>query len=150
MLAWGALNAIAPTKSRPQLAFKLDYAGGWGKYHTNYWKTFKNSCGAYTGPKLAWYVTGCTAADGSFWALQAWQRMLPNYGVAASPHVGKRVILLDRSLVAPAWVDSAGGDDKITLKFCSHSSIGQSVGLRSRRLQVRLLLGTLLISLTGQ
>ncbi|HEY2778523.1 MAG TPA: hypothetical protein VGI77_11525 [Gaiellaceae bacterium] len=85
VLAWGAVNAIAPTKTRPQLAFKLDYAGGWGKYHTDYWKTFKNSCGAYNGPKLAWFVTGCTASDGSLWALQAWQRMLPNYGVAASP-----------------------------------------------------------------
>jgi len=85
VLAWGALNAIAPTRSRPQLAFKLDYAGGWGKYHTNYWQTFKNTCGAYTGPKLAWFVTGCTAPDGSYWALQSWQRMLPNYGVAASP-----------------------------------------------------------------
>ena len=84
VLAWGALNAIAPTKSRPQLAFKLDYAGGWGKYHTDYWKTFKNACGAYDGPKLAWFVTGCTAPDGSHWALQAWQRMLPNYGVKAT------------------------------------------------------------------
>jgi hypothetical protein len=84
VLAWGALNAIAPTKSRPQLAFKLDYAGGWGKYHTDYWKTFKNACGAYDGPKLAWFVTGCTAPDGSYWALQAWQRMLPNYGVKAT------------------------------------------------------------------
>jgi hypothetical protein len=84
VLAWGAENAIAPTRTRPQLAFKLDYAGGWGKYHTNYWKTFKNSCGAYNGPKLAWFVSGCTASDGSYWALQAWQRMLPNYGVAAS------------------------------------------------------------------
>jgi hypothetical protein len=84
VLAWGAVNAIAPTRSRPQVALKLDYAGGWGKYHTNYWKTFKNACGAYKGPKLAWYVTACTAPDGSHWALQAWQRMLPNYGVAAT------------------------------------------------------------------
>jgi hypothetical protein len=84
VLAWGAVNAIAPTRTRPQLAFKLDYAGGWGKYHSTYWKTFKNACAAYTGPKLAWFVTGCTAPDGSNWALQAWQRMLPNYGVAAN------------------------------------------------------------------
>ena len=84
VLAWGAVNAIAPTRSRQQLAFKLDYAGGWGKYHSDYWKTFKNSCGAYNGPKLAWFVTGCTASDGSYWALQAWQRMLPNYGVKAT------------------------------------------------------------------
>ena len=82
VLAWGAVNAIAPTRSRPQLAFKLDYAGGWGKYHRDYWKTFKNACSAYDGPQLAWSVTACKAPDGSYWALQAWQRMLPNYGVA--------------------------------------------------------------------
>ena len=82
VLAWGAANAIAPTQSRPQVAFKLDYAGGWGKYHTDYWKTFTNACAAYDGPALAWSVLACTAPDGSYWALQAWQRMLPNYGVA--------------------------------------------------------------------
>src|SRR4051812_1704914 len=32
VLAWGAVNAISPTQARPQVAFKLDYAGGWGKY----------------------------------------------------------------------------------------------------------------------
>jgi hypothetical protein len=82
VLAWGAVNAIAPTTSRPQVAFKLDYAGGWGKYHSEYWKTFSGGCGAYDGPALAWKVTACKAPDGSYWALQAWQRMLPNYGVA--------------------------------------------------------------------
>ena len=85
VLAWGAANAIAPTRTRPQVEFKLDYAGGWGKYHTDYWKTFTNACTAYDGPELAWYVTACTAPDGSYWALQAWQRMLPNYGLAPSP-----------------------------------------------------------------
>jgi hypothetical protein len=85
VLAWGAENAIAPTRSRPQLAFKLDYAGGWGKYHKDYWKTFTNACSPYDGPTLAWFVMACTAPDGSYWALQAWQRMLPNYGVAATP-----------------------------------------------------------------
>ena len=84
VLAWGAVNAIAPTRSRPQVALKLDYAGGWGKYRSAYWQTFRNACRPYDGPKLAWYVTGCTAPDGSYWALQAWQRMLPNYGVAPS------------------------------------------------------------------
>jgi len=82
VLAWGAVNAIAPTRSRQQVAFKLDYAGGWGKYHTQYWKTFKGSCGAYDGPPLAWKVVACKAPDGSYWALQAWQRALPDYGVA--------------------------------------------------------------------
>src|SRR5215218_11135148 len=34
LLAWGAVNAIAPTTSRAQVAFGLDYAGGWGKYRS--------------------------------------------------------------------------------------------------------------------
>lgn len=89
VLAWDALNAIAPTPTRKQVAFRLDYAGGWGKYHTNYWKTFKNVCGAYDGPPLAWKVTACKAPDGSYWALQSWQRALPNYGV--TPTAAQRV-----------------------------------------------------------
>ena len=89
VLAWGALNAIAPTKSRPQLAFKLDYAGGWGKYHRDYWKTFKNTCRPYDGPQLGWFVVGCKASDGSYWAVQSWQKMLPNYGVAPTTAIQK-------------------------------------------------------------
>ena len=85
VLAWDALNAIAPTRGRAQVAFKLDYAGGWGKYHSDYWKTFKNACSAYDGPELHWVVATCKAPDGSYWALQAWQKMLPNYGLAPTP-----------------------------------------------------------------
>ena len=85
VLVWGALNAISPTRSRPQLSFKLDYSGGYGKYKQDYWKTFKSTCNAYDGPALAWKVTACKASDGSYWALQKWQRMLPNYGLAPSP-----------------------------------------------------------------
>jgi hypothetical protein len=81
VLAWGAVNAIAPMMSRAQVAFKVDYAGGWGKYHKDYWKQFENTCTPYDGPPLAWEVTACKASDGSYWALQAWQRMLPDYGV---------------------------------------------------------------------
>jgi hypothetical protein len=82
VLAWGAVNALAPSRARPQVAFKLDYAGGYGKYHKDYWKTFGTGCGAYDGPPLGWLVKACKAPDGSYWALQAWQRALPNYGVA--------------------------------------------------------------------
>src|SRR5262249_17027245 len=32
VLAWGALNAVASAPGAKQVAFKLDYAGGWGKY----------------------------------------------------------------------------------------------------------------------
>jgi hypothetical protein len=88
VLAWNAINAIAPTRARAQVAFKLDYAGGWGKTRTNAWKTFGARCGAYDGPPLAWKVAACKAPDGSYWALQAWQRGLPNYGVGPSGSQG--------------------------------------------------------------
>src|SRR5262245_35984922 len=51
----------------------------------DYWRdSFGGTCGRYDGPPLAWFVAACKAPDGSYWALQAWQRMLPNYGLAAS------------------------------------------------------------------
>jgi hypothetical protein len=85
VLAWGAANAVAPTPGKRQVEFKVDYSGGWGTYKKKVWEGFKNVCGPYTGPKLAWFVMACTAPDGSHWALQSWQRMLPNYGLVPSP-----------------------------------------------------------------
>jgi hypothetical protein len=121
VLAWGAVNAIAPVAGGKQRALELDYTGGWGKYYMadpsvrvlqakykqikntagyltsptvkelsakstfakNYWKdSFAGVCGKYDGPTLAWMVTGCKAPDGSYWAVQAWQRALSNYGLA--------------------------------------------------------------------
>ena len=84
VLAWGAMNALQPTTTRKQIEFKLDYSGGYGTYKRDVWKTFKNTCHAYDGPELQWFVAGCKAADGSYWALQSWQRALPNYGLPAS------------------------------------------------------------------
>ena len=84
VLAWGAVNAIQATPTRKQVEFKIDYSGGYGTYKRDVWKTFKNACSAYDGPALKWLVQGCKAPDGSYWALQSWQRMLPNYGLSAS------------------------------------------------------------------
>jgi hypothetical protein len=84
MLAWGAVNAIHPTQSRSQVAFKVDYAGGYGKYRRAIWRSFPNTCGRYSGPPLPWLVTACTASDGSHWALQSFQRMLRNYGLPST------------------------------------------------------------------
>ena len=81
VLAWGAVDALHPTADRPQVRFKLDYAGGWGKYRKTLSRGFKNVCSPYAGPPLAWFVAGCTMPDGSHWALQAWQRGLPNLGL---------------------------------------------------------------------
>lgn len=70
ILVWGAINALPPSAGGHQVKFKLDYAGGWGKYHRDYWKTFRSACTKYDGPALAWSVTACKAPDGSYWALQ--------------------------------------------------------------------------------
>ena len=81
LLAWGAINARAPSRMRPQARFRLDYSGGWGKYRREVWRTFPNACRPYDGPKLPWLVAACKAPDGSYWAVQRWQPMLPLYGV---------------------------------------------------------------------
>jgi hypothetical protein len=78
------VNAVKPTPGGKQVAFSLDYAGGYGKYRRPYWQGFGSACGKYTGPPLAWMVAACTAPDGSYWALQAWQRALPDYGLSPS------------------------------------------------------------------
>jgi hypothetical protein len=82
VLVWGAVNALPPSESVPQAHFHYDYAGGWGKYRTLYWKTFKNACRPYDGPSLPLLVVACKAPDGSYWALQSWQRSLPLLGFA--------------------------------------------------------------------
>ena len=74
VLAWGAVNA--------DVKFKLDYAGGYGAFRRPVWKSVK-ACAAYDGPALHWLVAACKAPDGSYWALQSWQRMLPNQGYPA-------------------------------------------------------------------
>ena len=81
VLVWGAINANVSGAPTPQVRFKYDYAGGFGKYHNgNYWKTFKNACTPYDGPQLPMVVAACKAPDGSYWALQSWQRGLPLLG----------------------------------------------------------------------
>ena len=83
VLVWGAVNANAPDSNAPQVRFSYDYAGGWGKYRRMYWKTFANACRRYDGPALAHLVVACKAPDGSYWALQSWQRNLPLLGFDA-------------------------------------------------------------------
>jgi hypothetical protein len=81
-LYWGAVNARPPTPTRPQKAFRKDYSGGWRSFHKALWRTTKDACRPYDGAELAWLVAACRARDGSYWAVQAWQRKLPNLGVA--------------------------------------------------------------------
>ncbi len=54
-----------------------------------YWQTaFHGGCGRYDGPTLAWAVVACKAPDGSYWAVQEWQRKLPDYGLSATGLTG--------------------------------------------------------------
>ena len=80
VVAWGAVNAVASDHSGRHARFRLDYSGGWSRWRREVWRGFVNGCRAYDGPPLAWLVTACKAPDGSYWAVQSWRRMLPNYG----------------------------------------------------------------------
>jgi hypothetical protein len=80
VLVWGAVDANQPSRAQAQVRFRLDYAGGWGKYHRNYWQTFKDDCQPYSGPALSYLVAACTASDGSYWALQSWHVAWPDLG----------------------------------------------------------------------
>jgi len=80
--AWGAINAGPPDPTIPQVQFSYDYTGGLKKDGKQTWQTFPNHCRSYDGPPLVWLVAACKAPDGSYWALQRWQRMLPMRGIA--------------------------------------------------------------------
>jgi hypothetical protein len=67
--ASGAINARAASRSRPQVKFRLRYG-----------LRGNGVCLPYDGPPLAWLLEACKAPDGSYWALQAWTRLKPNYG----------------------------------------------------------------------
>ena len=80
LLAWGAVNARAPHPTVPQVKLRLRYVGG---------ARIADTCRPYDGPWLAWFVAGCRAADGSYWTLQSWQRMLPGRGKRPSPRLAE-------------------------------------------------------------
>ncbi|MFN2468014.1 MAG: hypothetical protein ABR521_07815 [Gaiellaceae bacterium] len=73
VVAWGAINAQKPSRTRPQVSFELDYASGP--------TSGRNVCSRYDGPRLPYLVTACKAPDGSYWALQRWLRAQPPHGL---------------------------------------------------------------------
>jgi hypothetical protein len=80
VLVWGAVNARTPASGLAQVRFRHDYSGGLKLEHRAMWKTFKDQCRPYTGPEIPYLLAACTAPDGSYWALQSWQRNLPHRG----------------------------------------------------------------------
>lgn len=71
----GAVNARPPS-SAAQVRFDVRYA--WGTKGGG-------TCLPYDGPALPFLVTACKAPDGSYWALQSWNRLQPNYGGKSAP-----------------------------------------------------------------
>jgi hypothetical protein len=83
VLVWGAVNALPHQTDPPsgQQRFQMDYSGGWKTRHNAaFWKTVRNACAPYDGPALPFLVAACKAPDGTYWALQSWQRNLPMRG----------------------------------------------------------------------
>jgi len=83
VLVWGAVDARTPESKLPQVRFQHDYSGGLKLEHRAMWKTWVDECRPYDGPPLAYLLTACKAPDGSYWALQSWQRSLPHRGFEA-------------------------------------------------------------------
>ena len=77
VLVWGAVNARHPHPRIPQVRFR--------KHYSTPVRSFRNTCAPYDGPALKWFRLGCKAADGSYWAVQSWQRMLPGRGASPTP-----------------------------------------------------------------
>jgi hypothetical protein len=65
VLVWGAVDALPPSQSVPQVHFRLDYSGGLARYGRQVARVFQNRCAPYDGPPLAFLVTACKAPDGS-------------------------------------------------------------------------------------
>jgi hypothetical protein len=83
ILARGGLNANQVDSGGPQVEFELDYRAARRAM------SFGDRCRAYAGPPLPYLVAACTSPDGSHWAIQRWQRLLPLRGVEPfSPHQG--------------------------------------------------------------
>ena len=80
VLLWGAVDARTPESGLPQVRFQHDYSGGLKVEHRAVWKHFVDQCAPYDGPPLAYLVAACKAPDGTYWALQSWQRNLPHRG----------------------------------------------------------------------
>ena len=90
VLVWGAIDARRPSPTIPQIKFKVNYSGGYGSFAwgRNTWSYIANHnvCTNHASLGLQLVVTQCTVASGAgkgqHWALQAWQRELPNMGIS--------------------------------------------------------------------
>jgi hypothetical protein len=78
VLASGAINALTPTKGKQQVSFALR--------RSTTRPAFRGVCGHARANKvkITNQVVVCTVGGAQYWAVQEWQRALPNFGVAPS------------------------------------------------------------------
>jgi hypothetical protein len=78
VLAGGAINGLTPTKGKKQVSFTLR--------RSTTRPAFKGSCPRLhvNQVKITMQVAVCTIGGVNNWAVQEWQRALPNFGVAPS------------------------------------------------------------------
>jgi hypothetical protein len=81
VIVWGAINARSPKSERRQVRFKRDYSGGLRTTGRALWVSWRDQCAPYDGPELPYLLAACKAPDGSYWALQSWQKNLPHRGM---------------------------------------------------------------------
>jgi len=102
VVAWGAINARYPNPRLAQVQFRKDYSG-------RSWSSVGTGCRRYDGPSLAFFVTGCAAPDGSYWAVQSWRRTLPNFDGRPGGRLGAWELHLSHwsgpLAVLEAWTD---------------------------------------------
>jgi hypothetical protein len=116
LLVSGAVNALAPSESTPQVKFQMNPLGPRGK-DKKIWKGFKDRCKPYDGPALAFVVVACKAADGSYWAVQSWKYWMPFFGYQpwlsyqddVAFHVSHWTGPLAQLEMWAAWIDVAHG-----------------------------------------
>jgi hypothetical protein len=78
VLATGAINALAPTQGKQQVSFTLR--------RSTTRPAFSGACGHLRAAnKVTDKVAACTVGGTNNWAVQEWQRALPNWGIAPSP-----------------------------------------------------------------
>lgn len=122
VLAWGAVNAHPTSRNNAQVHFQLRYGatslpGG-------------NRCRPYDGPPLDWVVAACDAPDGSYWALQAWQRLQPDYGGLSAPWELHLSHWTGEPATLQVWMDWAYGRYRHLFGRITYDGIGV-FGLRA-------------------
>jgi hypothetical protein len=131
VLSWGAVNWTG--------GFERDYSGGWSSKKADF-RHFADRCRRYTGPPLVLMISACDAPDGSYWALQQWQRLWPSYGGNHAPNelylshwrggIGQLAVTTDYSY--EGHISTSGAPSRSTAAPSSVST-GRFTGCRRTR-----------------